>query len=117
HGQVVVAVQAIERTTARHLDGNVHRYARVRKALVQYAAKFAVLNRLQNCRLVPGHSGLLSANLLKLFELSRLPGARRENFARPTAPVLRHRQTAARRSCTTPLRCGPLQARPTDSCQ
>jgi hypothetical protein len=41
-------MQAIERATARHLNGYFHWRTPALKAFVQYLAKLAVLNRLQN---------------------------------------------------------------------
>src|SRR4029077_1541379 len=58
HGQVVIAVQALERTTPRHFDGNLQGHTFARLAFMQSCAELAVTYLLHACSLGCGRTPL-----------------------------------------------------------
>ena len=65
HGQVVVTMQAIERTSTGEFDGDIRRSALARKPAVKIAAEFSVIYSL--------HAYLYGAKSLKIKELAIRP--------------------------------------------
>ena len=69
HGQVVIAVLAIERAAARDFDGYIHRRAFPGEALMNPAAKLPVINRLHLLPCVADAKSVKPISLLTKFSV------------------------------------------------